>query len=302
MSLLVKWMESLSIDVSITERCLLRVSRKSSCRSCVDACEHSALAIVDQLVTVDTSKCDSCGGCFSACPVSAITGSMPKRQSRNGLLIYESHYCPSVKELLIYRKQGIKGFMIPTGWQDDRWVAVIEEANSVLLELNLEPFCFQLAEELSEQTISRRELLFSAKNKGKSLAQELTPAAWRVNSDGWSLPAAFPEFQFYQVELDTTKCSLCQACFRLCSQQVFQISDSELVIDHQKCTDCALCEDICPEDAIVIRNMVREKSESRVAVVKSRCNRCKQQFYAFAGIESELCHVCAKAGDDWLLP
>ncbi len=302
MSLLFKWMESLSIDVSITERCLHQVSRKSSCTACVNRCEPAALSIVDNVVIVDTSKCDSCGSCFSACPVSAINGSMPKRQSRNGLLVYESHFCPSVKELLIYREKGIKGFLIPQDWKNDQWLQVIEEANGLLIELKLEPFIFQLESEVAEQSISRRELFFSAKNKGKSLAQEMTPASWRVNSDGWSLPATFPEFQFYQVELDTAKCSLCQACFRLCSQDVFRISDSELIIDHQKCTDCSLCEDICPEDAIVVKKMIREKSESHYPVEKSTCSRCKNSYYSFAGSMSDLCHGCSKVGEGWLLP
>ncbi|WP_051120184.1 4Fe-4S dicluster domain-containing protein [Bacillus sp. 1NLA3E] len=329
MSLIINWLESLSIDLHITERCSLEISPKSTCTACIDHCESEALSLQKNKIIIDSSKCHTCGKCIIACPISAISGTMPNRKVKNGLLFYEAHYCPSVKELLTYRKRGIREIAVPNGWQDDDWEKAVTEVNGILTEIGLSPFCFQQAEEIKDPGMTRRELFLSARTKGQSLAKEFAPASWRHNPKTWSLPDYYPDIQFYQVELDQEKCSLCKGCFSLCSQGALSLSESEFFIDNQKCTNCSICADACPEGAILIREALKVKSESRFPIFEATCKRCKQSYLSFAdqsdddavsarlldrheirpvsddhvhNTGSGLCHVCSNMGNDWLMP
>jgi ferredoxin len=302
MSLFVKWLESLATDVHISERCSRSITPKSTCTSCLDHCPANAISIQVHHVKIDSNYCDSCGECVIVCPVAAITGTMPKRQIKNGMLVYDSYYCPTLKELLIYRKKGIKGIAVPGGWYDAEWVEVISEVNNVLPLLGLQPFFFKNKEEFGDPVISRRELFHSAKRNGQRVALELTPAVWRQNPKAWSLPSTFEGYQFYEVKLDKEKCTLCQACFSLCPEGALRITDSEVVLDHQKCANCSVCVDACPEGALYIFGKVTKSSVSSFLFEKGKCKRCKQSFFTFHHDGSGLCHVCSGVAQDWLMP
>ncbi|MCM8772814.1 MAG: glutamate synthase-related protein [Candidatus Omnitrophica bacterium] len=62
------------------------------------------------------------------------------------------------------------------------------------------------------------------------------------------------------VERDNEKCIQCQACVRMCSNDV-HIYDSEgnvVKSDSSKCVGCHFCENICPTEAIVIKRSFYE--------------------------------------------
>lgn len=301
MSLIFKWLESLSIDQEITDRCSRQVSPKSTCTICIEHCHTEALSLNGNRLQLDLKKCDSCGECIITCPTSAIGGTVPSRSIKNGLLHYESHYCPTVKELLIYRKRGLKGISIPSDQEDKQWEKAIAETNAVLETLKIEPLTFVNTEVARDSALTRRELFFSAKKNSKQLAKEMAPASWRQNPNAWSLPHYYQDVQFYQVELDKGKCSLCAACFTLCKQDVFVLGDSVLSINNQKCTNCKLCRDACPENAIEVAEKLGERTEMIQPVSKGKCKRCKSTFQSFDE-DAELCHVCAKVPSDWLMP
>ena len=300
MSLLINWLESLSIDTKITNRCTRHSSPKSSCLLCVSHCHSQSLSVEDNKVVVDVKKCNSCGDCTVVCPVGAVEGNLPKRNIINGMFAYSSEYCPSAKELLIYRKKGVKAIYLPANCLDERWNQAITEANVLLEQLGIEPYMINQDTNPEDRSLSRRELFLSVRKKGQSLAKELTPASWRMGADTWSLPANFPDTQFYQVALDTEKCTICQACFNLCPQKVFTVTDTELMIDHQKCSNCSLCSDICPEKAVTISEKTAERSSTLYSLVAGKCVRCKSSFYSFEA--SEQCHICANKPSDWLMP
>lgn len=312
MSLIFKWLESLSIDLTITDRCSRLVSPKSTCTTCIEHCDAEALSLVNKKIVIDEKKCNSCGACITACPVSAVKGNLPQRTVKGGLLSYEPHYCPTVKELLVFHKRGVKGIALPADWDDPLWVQRIDEANQWLSKLELEPFFFQRAQELADPVMSRRDLFMSAGKQGKLVAKEMAPAEWRQNPNAWSLPYHYHDVQFYEVELDLERCSFCQSCFRLCKQDVFKLSESgsesksgsgELAIDHQKCTNCLLCVDVCNEDALVIAEKVCEKTASHIAVEERCCTRCKKTYTAFRASKDEgNCPVCSRTPSDWLIP
>ncbi|MEW8985700.1 MAG: 4Fe-4S binding protein [Bacillus sp. (in: firmicutes)] len=267
--------------------------------------------MVNGKIEIDVNKCDSCGECITSCPVSAVKGNVPSRTVKNGLLYYEPHYCPTVKELLVFRKCGVKGIAVPGGTLDDsQWVDHIEEANQWLVKLGLEPFYFCRAEELAPPAMSRRDLFTSARKKGKDVAKEMAPAEWRQNPNAWSLPFHYRDVQFFEVQLDLEKCTLCQSCVKLCKQDVFNLSvdaadggASSLFINHQKCTNCQLCIDVCNEDAVVVAEKVSAKTESAIEVEERTCTRCKKSYLAFSVSEDESkCPVCLRIPSDWLMP
>lgn len=302
MSLLLRWMESLSTDIQISDCCSRKVSPKSTCVTCLEHCGRQALSLNQNKVVVDSSLCNSCGECTLVCPVSAIVGALPKRKFMNGLLIYDPNFYPTVKELLIYCKKGIKGVSVPNGWQDERWGKVLEEVNEILNQLGRQPVQLNIQINTIEPVISRRELFISVIKKGQYLAKELTPASWRMSSNPWLLFNYFPDMQFYQLKLQLEKCKVCRACFSLCSQNVFTITDFEVIIDHQKCTNCRLCSDVCPEDAIKVIEKIGEACSSHYPFVVGKCVRCNKSYNSFSGIESGHCHVCANMKNGWLMP
>jgi len=301
LSLILKWLESLSIDQTITDRCSRQVSPKSTCTTCIEHCDSEALTLVENKIKLDVNKCDSCGECIIACPTASISGTVPSRTIKNGMLYYEPHFCPTSKELLILRKRGLQRIAIPSEWHDEQWEKVIAETNEVLTALEMTPFVFVKAEAVKEQALTRRELFTTARTRSQSLAKELAPAAWRQNPNAWSLPHYYQDVQFFQVELDFDQCSFCGSCFTLCKQRVFDQSETELSIDNQKCTNCKLCSDACPEGAISVSERLGARTVEVHQVFTGKCKRCKSTFRSFDE-DTELCHVCVSLPSDWLMP
>ncbi|MFN4227367.1 MAG: glutamate synthase-related protein [Candidatus Ratteibacteria bacterium] len=65
------------------------------------------------------------------------------------------------------------------------------------------------------------------------------------------------------VERDQEKCIQCQACVRVCSNDVHIYDKDENIVksDNLKCVGCHFCENICPTNAIIIR---RNPSEMKI--------------------------------------
>lgn len=69
-------MVNLTIDpaVDVTQACVRRRFRFSSCRACADVCPAQAFSLAQGQVSIDTTRCIACGDCLFVCPVDAITG------------------------------------------------------------------------------------------------------------------------------------------------------------------------------------------------------------------------------------
>ncbi len=71
-----------------------------------------------------------------------------------------------------------------------------------------------------------------------------------------SLNKTLDRVPIYDVELDTSKCTLCEACTHYCPSNALKIeSNGDLIrlsFNQVKCIGCMGCEAVCPEDAVKV--------------------------------------------------
>ncbi|WP_042457441.1 4Fe-4S dicluster domain-containing protein [Neobacillus dielmonensis] len=297
MSILTKWLESMHVDMEITKRCSRKRNHRSSCQFCLDACKTGAISIEGQEIHIDLDLCNSCGDCMVSCPLSAIEGISVLRIFDNRSLQYSDQYKISDKELLIYKEKGIQTIMTVSRL-NEQWTSAIEEANQKLVLLEERPFTVTGPD---GGNLSKRELFSFIKKQGRQLGKDLSPAAWKIQSGEWILTNYFSDYQFYTVQVDVEKCSLCQACFHFCTQNVFLLEDSALQIDHGKCVNCTDCTDLCPQSALRIIPEIKKKAISSIAVIYHTCQKCGTVFPSFHNGE-HACHICKERNPEWLSP
>lgn len=102
-------MVNLTIDpaVDVTQACVRRRFRFSSCRACADVCPAQAFSLAQGQASIDTTRCIACGDCLFVCPVDAITGIKPVKRFVQGdtLVGPFSLQAPTVDELLLWHSQ-----------------------------------------------------------------------------------------------------------------------------------------------------------------------------------------------------
>ncbi|WHY75662.1 4Fe-4S binding protein [Neobacillus sp. WH10] len=299
MSMFVNWLESLHVDLNITNKCSRKRNIRSTCSICFDGCKYNALTINQQKFEIISERCTSCGDCIISCPLSAIEGMSASREFENGSLIYDEGYTPSVKELLIYKKRGLHSIIIAGNSLNPKWEIVINQANRKLKFLGQNPII--VLKDVNEETLSRRNFFTSIQKEGKQLAKRLAPVEWKKEANEWKLTKYYPDYQFYTVEIDQNKCILCQACFSFCLEKVFSIRDTIILIENEKCVNCKDCTDICPEHAIEINPDIKKRSEIHATFHIKECRDCGKLFHTFQ-LETEKCHICKDRDPEWLSP
>jgi ferredoxin len=298
MSLLVNWLESLHEEMKVSSKCVRERNRKSTCSYCFETCKHEAFVVKGNIPIINIDRCTMCDDCMIACPVSAIEGVVNNRAFDKVSLVVDPNYIISIKELLIYKKRGITSIQVPQPLTED-WKIVINQTNSQLQILGETPF--ELLHKDRTEVLSRRAFFGKFQKEGKHLAKSMAPAAWKMERDDWKLTKYYPDYQFFSVKLNIEECTLCQACFTLCSEDVFTIKDGMLQLHSEKCVNCTSCVDVCPEHAIEIQVDVIKKGEQVLKVHSKNCIGCGHSFYTFLS-ETEQCHVCINRDPDWLSP
>lgn len=67
----------------------------------------------------------------------------------------------------------------------------------------------------------------------------------------------------YHSVLVRERCTLCEACAKICPMSVFEISDGNIKMNAARCIGCGLCVSACPEGAL---SMVLRKKQPRIFV------------------------------------
>jgi ferredoxin len=299
MSILVNWLESLHEEMKVSAKCVRGRNLKSTCSYCFEKCEHEAIVVKGNVPLIDINKCTMCGDCMIACPVSAIEGAVNNRAFDKASLVFDQNYVPSIKELLIYKKRGITSIQVSHQPLTEDWKTVINQTNSQLQMLDETPIEI-LQKVREEQVLSRRAFFGTFQKEGKQLAKSMAPAAWKMERDDWKLTKYYPDYQFFSVKLHKEECTLCQACFTLCPENVFTITEG-IQLHSEKCVNCTSCVDVCPEHAIEIQTDVIRNIEQVEQVHSKYCIGCGHSFYTFHS-ETEKCHVCINRDPDWLSP
>src|SRR5690625_1498371 len=298
MGLTSSWLESLDYDYKILPHCSLYQSPRSSCTKCIDKCPENAIEIKDAEPLIDTTKCTQCGNCVAICPVQAVEGFLPKRSIVNKQFIMDSQSVPTIKELLIYYKKGITTLVCDKQELSLSWKNTIEDTNNILGELGEQPFEINNRQELLEDghVMTRRELFFSWEKDLKKIAKKMTPAKWRFNHESLDLSKYYLDYQFVDISIDTTKCTLCTACEILCEKDVLQIGEKGFSISAQHCSNCSLCQDICPENAITLKQVISRATPVNHQIYSQTCSECHEPFSTLNESQN-ICVGCKKKKD-----
>lgn len=292
--LLVNWFESLDYKNEILPTCTRHRSPFSTCEKCIDVCPQHAIELVNNKPVIDEGKCDQCGQCISTCPVQAIQGIIPIRDLFQNQLLMTKDHLPTVKEMLVLYKHGIRGLIGEELVISDEWQQIIGETNSILKQLGEEELSVSNTPlEMKEQCYSRRELFSLWGKESKSLLKQITPAKWRFNQNKLELAQYYQDYQFVQISIDSNTCTLCKACEILCSKNCLKISETGFELTLQSCSSCLLCADICPEKSITLLEQITPIHNIHLPIYIKQCHVCHKKFKTLRE-HDEKCVVCTK--------
>ncbi|WP_053362964.1 4Fe-4S binding protein [Bacillus sp. FJAT-27251] len=296
MPLLMDWLESLSYDIKAGGQCVRNASPFSTCTACQESCEKNAIIIDKSGIQILKNRCDGCGMCIPSCPVQALEGLSPIRKTIGDTLVLDEDLQPTKYELLHFHKKGIRAIAIPKG--DKKMQKLVDETNETLekMETNLFQVITGPVQDLrGQKRLSRREFFSKLAIDSKHLAlSTITPAKWRFDQDKFRRAGMFEGWAFFQVHLDSVKCSLCEACFRLCPGEVFMTNGSLLVIDTGNCNGCSLCMDVCRENAVRLEPDLQKALELEATVLPLSCQKCSCDFLGWK--QADICPICQGKG------
>ena len=295
MGILSKWVESLDYEYEILHSCIRHRSPRSTCEECVKSCPENALSIHNSKPEIDNKKCMECGQCISVCPVQAVAGIYPNRTIKQGqLVITDNEHIPTVKELLILYAKGIHSIVSKTEPLEKQWEKSIEQANSILIGMDEEPFNLVFGRLKEEEYVMYKKELFSLwKKESKSIVKIAAPAKWRFNQEDFDLSKYYKDFQFASISLNIEKCTLCKACQKLCVKECFVIDDEQFSISPQECSNCQLCADVCPEQVLSVEHQISRKNDTYYSVYEKVCSSCQKPFQTMRK-HDEQCFICKK--------
>ncbi len=131
----------------------------------------------------------------------------------------------------------------------------------------------------TSQPSSRRQFFHHAfRETTKIAAKTLTPSKWRFNHSEFNMARMFTEVSLYEVDLDRSSCTLCEACFKLCKQRIFTIKGDTLEICHAKCNGCGLCADVCDSKAVRIRLKAHRVLREELPLNQDVCTECGSAY------------------------
>lgn len=150
----------------------------------------------------------------------------------------------------------------------------------------------------SANEVDRRSFFKQLAKEFYSKTYEVTPPASREQF--WDSTSHILEkwnenkekkLSLYNVEINYHKCIQCNACKKLCPQEVWKIDDTTLEERFDLCNGCKLCEDICPTKAIVLKEDIILIDRQVNKKETSNCIRCNKEYARYKK-EIEKCPGC----------
>ncbi len=118
----------------------------------------------------------------------------------------------------------------------------------------------------------------------RRVSEALDQAEEQEQRPGRLLPPASPGDPVpLALDLDTLLCSGCDACLRICPQDVIHLDRREgraqaYVIAAENCNGCGLCVDLCSTRAIRIQRWA-PLPQPRIPLIEQRCRSCGVTFH-----------------------
>ncbi len=294
MGLLNRWIESLDYEFRVLDSCSRHHSPHSTCSKCIESCTEAAVTLVSGKPIISTQKCLECGDCIAECPAQAIEGFLPKRMIHQNQLIVTNEHPPSIREMLVLYKKGVKTLIYEQEVMNTDWKQAVSKTNDRLKELNEPPFSIQRKKrEIGEEKFTRREVFSIWKKEAQSTMKQIAPAKWRFNHRELDLSIFYPNDQFTIISLDTNKCTTCKACQILCKKNCLLITETAFTISAQRCSGCMLCQDICPEKAITVEEKIQPAVRISHSLYTKKCTACKSKYKTLS-INNDKCVMCKK--------
>ncbi|EDP8645425.1 4Fe-4S binding protein [Salmonella bongori] len=258
--------------VDVTQACVRRRFRFSSCRACADVCPAQAFSLMQGQVSVDATRCIACGHCLFVCPVDAITGIKPVKRFVQGdtLVGPFSLQAPEVDELLLWHHQyGIRFIDIAVE-RSAQWLIALAGLNLALRRYG-EP-CWSFKYSVGAEINASRRTLFHVPRDA------VTPCA--VEPGKRRLRQAFSTLSECVPDISPERCRMCGACWRSCPENVLRFADDTLTIAAARCTGCGVCAAVCPHQALQLRFETEPAQTWHIAAHKLTCESCKRTFHA----------------------
>ena len=263
------YFESGTLPTVIAERCVHTKMTQASCQACVDACPLDAWVMDDDSMGIDTSLCDGCGLCASACPQGVIVSQrvmlVAEQKGRSTALfacelagieekqaIIPCLHALGLQELLQMYRSGTRHLSVASGdcascirSKALRLRDLVEQLNDMLASRNLATITLQVIpsgqwKQASEKTkrrpggpvLSRRSFFRRAAESSITIGMDIAGLEEEKTfiPPGKQLPRTrLDDIVPCVPRIDPAKCNGCDACVRLCPQDAISLCISD---DH----------------------------------------------------------------------
>lgn len=259
--------EPTTLPTVIAERCVHTRLTQASCRACVDVCPSDAWVMDEDTMGIDTSRCDGCGLCASACPQGAIVShkvmsALEPKGRITALFACEMAgiedkqrtipclHALGLQQLLRLYRSGTRHLHIASGdcascprskalWPND----LVEHLNDMLASRNLATITLQAIpsgqwkqtsertrQELSGPVLSRRS--FFRRAAASSITLGIDIAGLQEENPfvppGKQLPRTrLEDILPFIPGIDPAKCNGCDTCAQLCPQGAISLWASD---------------------------------------------------------------------------
>lgn len=264
----------------VREACIRKISSKSSCRLCKDACQRRAIETIKGGIEIDHA-CKQCGQCVVVCPTNALLdnglnfvsegnkvyvlcGKCQQGQEANSKAVIYCLEKINLKVLLNLSARGITSIVTNMNACSDckkqhNLMETVDRANRILTiadretisidEVEIENFhnsIEKIDKNKADKVIGRRDFLKEIMRESMEIVQDMAPPTVHVK-----------RLQLQELLL-----------IEWCRDQKQKIGVFDIKIQKSKCMECGACMKLCPKEVWEVR-------EAKLIYRPYRCNGCK---------------------------